>query len=68
MLNDEVVMKENELAQLQMNLEKMKLTRSEWSRGNSTYYNQSDTGTIKTQLDTITQELEDEKKKTDTVL
>lgn len=46
----------------------MKGTRSEWSHANSTYYNQSEAGTVKTQLDTINKELEEEQKKVVTVI
>lgn len=46
----------------------MRHTRSEWSRANSSYYNESDAGTIKSQLESISKELDDERKKTKNVI
>ena len=46
----------------------MRLTRSEWSQANSSYYNASDAVSVRSQLDTINKELEDERKKTKNVI
>ena len=53
---------------IQKELYKMRGTKSSWSNVNSTYYNQSEASTVKSQLDTITTELENERKKCDQVL
>lgn len=53
---------------LQRELDKMRGSRSSWSQNNSTYYNQSEASTVKSQLDTITRELDDERKKCDSVI
>ena len=49
-------------------LKKLRHTRSEWSNANSSYYKASDAGTVKTQLEGITQELEEEQKKSEKVI
>lgn len=68
MLNQDLEQKELELQKLQREVAKMRHTRSEWSRANSSYYNHSDAGTVRSQLDSISKELDDEKKKTKNVI
>ena len=46
----------------------MRASKTEWSQTSSNYFNQSDASTVKSQLDTITKELEDERKKVTTVI